>query len=588
VSKRIEEYALIGDRRSAALVACDGAIDWLCWPHFDSDACFAALLGDERHGSWRIAPRNEPRRTWRRYLGDTLVLETRHETAAGIVCVTDLMPIGTGHRAIIRRVTGEAGEVRMALDLALRFDYGSVPPWLRAEPRAVRAVVGPDLVVFRSPIDVDCENEHIVCEFTIGAGESITFTLQYGRSYESEPPAIDTTAAIAATARYWQEWADRFAAPTDWPEAVKRSLITLQALTDAEAGGIIAAPTTSLPEVPGGDRNWDYRYTWLRDSTFVLSAFLNAGYHDEARAWRDWLLRAAAGVPERLRTMYRGDGSRHIGHRDVPWLPGYDARPVRVGNPAADQFQLDIYGEVLDSLYMCERSGLNDRPWEMAIETAIVVHLERVWERPDQGIWESRGPPQHFTYSKAMAWVGIDRFLKLAQTRKMLGPACRRSLHRLHRDLHRRICRNGFNAVRNSFVQSFGSEVLDASLLLLPLVGFLPIDDARIAGTIAAIERELVEDGLVRRWSRANGPDEGAFIACTCWLADCLQMQGRTAEACGYFERVLALRNDVGLLSEEWDVRQRRMLGNFPQALSHLALINTALGLCGPVLQRCG
>ena len=273
MSKRIEEYALIGDRRSAALVACDGAIDWLCWPHFDSDACFAALLGDERHGSWRIAPRNEPRRTWRRYHGDTLVLETRHETAAGIVCVTDLMPIGTGHRAIIRRVTGEAGEVRMALDLALRFDYGSVPPWLRAEPRTVRAVVGPDLVVFRSPIDVDCENEHIVCEFTIGAGESITFTLQYGRSYESEPPAIDTTAAIAATARYWQEWADQFAAPTDWPKAVKRSLITLQALTDAEAGGIIAAPTTSLPEVPGGDRNWDYRYTWLRDSTFRAVGF---------------------------------------------------------------------------------------------------------------------------------------------------------------------------------------------------------------------------------------------------------------------------------------------------------------------------
>jgi GH15 family glucan-1,4-alpha-glucosidase len=590
LSKRIEDYALIGDRRSAALVARDGAIDWLCWPQFDSDACFAALLGDARHGSWRIAPSDKPRCTWRRYRGDTLILETRHETATGIVCVTDLMPIATAHRAIIRQITGEAGEVDMTLDLVLRFDYGSIPPRLRPEPRAVRGVVGPDLVLFRSPTDVICENDSIVCKFTIAAGESIIFLLQYGRSYEREPPPIDATAAIDATASYWQEWADRFTAPTDWPGAVKRSLITLQALTDAETGGIIAAPTASLPEVPGGNKNWDYRYTWLRDSTFALSAFLNAGYHGEARAWRDWLLRAAAGVPKRLRTMYRVDGSRHIDHRYVPWLPGYEgATPARVGNPAADQFQLDIYGEVLDSLYLCERSGLGDWPAELAIETAIGAHIEKVHDRPDQGIWESRGPAQHFTHSKVMAWVGLDRFLKLAQIQKSpSAPASRQSLEALRRDLHRRICRNGFSAARNSFVQSFGSEVLDASLLLLPLVGFLPIHDARIASTIASIERELVEDGLVRRWSRADGPDEGAFIACTCWLADCLQMQGRTEEARAYCERVLALRNDVGLLSEEWHVQQRRMLGNFPQALSHLALINTALRLCGPVLQRGG
>jgi GH15 family glucan-1,4-alpha-glucosidase len=589
VSKRIEDYALIGDRRSAALVARDGAIDWLCWPHFDSDACFSALLGDAPHGSWRIAPRDQPRRTWRRYREDTLILETRHETAAGVVCVADLMPIGTPHRAIIRQVTGEAGEVRMALALALRFDYGSIPPRLQVGPRLAHGIVGPDLVVFRSPIDIVCENDSIVCEFAIGVGASLTFILQYGHSYEPEPPPIDTTAAIAATARYWQEWADRFTTPTDWPGAVKRSLITLQALTDAETGGIIAAPTTSLPEVPGGDKNWDYRYTWLRDSTFALSAFLNAGYHGEARAWRDWLLRAAAGVPERLRTMFRGDGSRHIGHRDVPWLPGYDgATPVRVGNPAAEQFQLDIYGAVLDSLHLFERSGITGRSTEMATETAIVSHLEKVWDHPDQGIWETRGPAQHFTYSKVMAWAGIDRFLKLAQVRKISGAVCRQDLEQLRRDLHRRICRDGFNATRNSFVQSFGSEALDASLLLLPLVGFLPINDTRIAGTIAAIERELVEDRLVRRWSRGDGPDEGAFIACTCWLADCLEMQGRTTEARAYFERVLALRNDVGLLSEEWHVRQQRMLGNFPQALSHLALINTALRLCGPVLQRGG
>lgn len=587
MSKRIEDYALIGDRRGAALVARDGAIDWLCWPHFDSDACFAALLGDERHGSWRLAPRNRTHRSSRRYRGDTLILETRHETAAGMVLVTDLMPIGTVHRAIIRQITGEAGEVGMALDLALRFDYGSIPPRLWAEPRSVRGVVGPDLLVLRSPIDVTCDNEHVVCEFAIRAGETITFILQYGRSYDPEPPPLDATAAIAATASYWQEWADRFTIPTDWPQAVKRSLITLQALTDAATGGMIAAPTTSLPEVPGGDKNWDYRYTWLRDSTFALSAFLNAGYHAEARVWHDWLLRAAAAVPERLRTMYRVDGSRHIGHHEVPWLPGYEgATPVRVGNPAADQFQLDILGEVLESLHLCEQAALDDQPSDMAIETAIVRHLEKVWEHPDQGIWESREPAQHFTYSKVMAWVGIDRFLKLGETKNISSAASRRELEELRSDLHRRICRDGFNQRRNSFVQSFGSEMLDASLLLLPLVGFLSIDDARITGTIAAVERELVEDGLVRRWSPGDGPDEGAFIACTCWLADCLEMQGRAAEARVYFERVLALRNDVGLLSEEWHVRERRMVGNFPQALSHLALINTGLRLCGPVLQR--
>ncbi len=357
MSKRIEDYALIGDRRSAALVARDGAIDWLCWPHFDSDAWFAALLGDERHGRWKIAPRHEPHRNFRRYLGDTLILETRYETESGVVCITDLMPIGTKHRAVIRKVTGEAGEIEMVLDLALRFDYGNIPPWLRVEPRVARGVVGPDLVVFRSPIDIACIAERIVAEFTITAGESVTFTLQYGLSHEPEPSGIDLAAVVELTRKYWTQWAARFTAPTDWPGAVKRSLITLQALTDRETGGIVAAPTTSLPEVPGGKRNWDYRYTWLRDSTFALSAFLNAGYREEARAWRDWLLRAAAGAPEHLRTMYRVDGSRHIGQYDLPWLQGYDgASPVRVGNPAVDQFQLDIYGEVLE-LAASLRSG---------------------------------------------------------------------------------------------------------------------------------------------------------------------------------------------------------------------------------------
>jgi GH15 family glucan-1,4-alpha-glucosidase len=585
VSKPIADYALIGDRRSAALIARDGAIDWLCWPHFDSDACFAALLGDAGNGTWRIAPRELPQHTTRRYRGDTLILETRHRMVGGTVLVTDLMPIGTPHRTIVRQVTGEAGRVAMVLDLALRFDYGSIPPWLSAEPRIVRGVVGPDLVILRSPVDLGCNDERIVAEFVVSAGDCLKFSLQYGLSHESEPEPFDPEPAIAATEAYWREWIGKFRVHTDWPDAVKRSLITLQALTDAATGGIVAAPTTSLPEVPGGDKNWDYRYSWLRDSTFTLSAFLNAGYHEEARAWRDWLLRAVAGVPGRLRTMYRSDASRNIAPHEVSWLSGWEAAtPVHVGNPAADQFQLDIYGEVIDSLHLCEQAGLRDRPWEIAIETRLVAHIEKVWERPDQGIWESRAQPQHFTYSKVMAWVGIDRYLKL----KDIEPCRRRALHALRDTMHRRICREGFSVARDSFVQTFGSEKLDASLLLLPLVGFLPIDDPRIAGTITAIEQELVEDGLVRRWRRDAGPAEGAFIACTCWLADCLAMQGRHTEARAYLERVISLANDVGLLAEEWDTQSERLIGNFPQALSHLALINTALGLCGPVLQRGG
>ena len=566
-------------------MAHDGSIDWLCWPHFDSDACFAALLGDESHGSWRIAPVGSGKMT-RHYRGDTLILETRHETATGIVRVTDLMPIGTKYRAVIRQVTGERGEVAMACDLATRFDYGSIPPWLRAEARTVRGVVGPDLVVLRAPVDVECERDHIVAEFASKPGETLTFTLQYGIAHEPEPGPLDAAAAIAATDKYWLDWISGFHARTDWPGAVKRSLITLQALTEAETGGIIAAPTTSLPEVPDGQANWDYRYTWLRDSTFALTAFLNAGYREEAIGWRDWLLRTAAGVPGRLRTMYRHDGGRHTVPYDVDRIPGWENhRPVHVGNPAADPVQLDIYGEVLDSLHLCEQAGLDDRPWDIVVETELVSHLEKVWEKPDQGIWESRGPARHYTHSKVMAWVGVDRYLKL----KDIATPRRRELEGLRERMHATICRDGFDAARNSFVQTFDEpRMLDAALLMLPIVGFLPIDDPRVAGTIAAVEAELVEDGLVRRWKRDNGPNEGAFIACTCWLADCLGMQRRHREARTYLERVIGLANDVGLLSEEWDTQANRMLGNFPQALSHLALINTALGLCGPVLQRGG
>jgi GH15 family glucan-1,4-alpha-glucosidase len=559
----------------------------LCWPRFDSDACFAALLGDARHGCWQIAPRTLPLRVTRRYRGDTLILETEHTTAAGTVSVTDLMAMGTAHRTVVRQVAGRRGTVPMMLDLALRFDYGSIPPWLHVRSRTATGIVGPDLVIFRSPLDFVLCDDRVRAEFTIGAGDKLTFLLQYGSSHRPEPQAVDGDEAIATTEAYWREWAGRFVAPTDWPLAVKRSLITLCALTHAETGGMVAAPSASLPEVPGGTANWDYRYTWLRDSTFAITAFLNAGYLDEARAWRDWLLRTAAGMPRRLQPAYRFDGARHICRRKIARLPGYQgARPIRIGNAAATQFQLDVYGEVLDSLYLCEQAGLADRPWDIRIEDSIVAAIEKTWEAPDQGIWESRGPARQFTYSKAMAWVGVDRFLKSGSSLKCLDAARRHELERLREEMHRRICSECFSTARNSFVSASDSERLDASLLLLPIVGFLPATDPRIIGTVRAVENELVEDGLVRRWRPSEGPCDGMFLPCTCWLADCLGMLGRKPDARRYFERVLALANDVGLLSEEWSPANRRMIGNFPQALAHLAVVNTALGLCGPVLQR--
>jgi GH15 family glucan-1,4-alpha-glucosidase len=590
MSTRIEDYALIGDRRSAALVSRDGSVDWLCWPRFDSDACFAALLGDERHGRWRIAPAFGTAATTRRYRPDTLILETRHASPGGTAKVTGLMPMGLKDSAIIRQVVGESGEVVFALDLALRFDYGGEAPWIRAAPREIIGVVGPDLVILRADVDLEVRDGRVAADFSVKAGQTVSFVLQYGRSYASPPAAPDLRAAILQTERYWRGWAQRFDRPTDWPDAVRRSLLTLQALSHEETAGLVAAPTSSLPEIPGGSANWDYRYSWLRDSTFTLCALLNAGYRDEALAWRDWLLRVAAGAPERMRTAYRVDGARQFGERQIAWLQGYEgASPVRVGNAAASQFQLDIFGEVLDSLYVVEQAGLSDRAWGIEVEQAIVDHLEKVWRQPDQGIWESREAPENFTYSKVMAWVGVDRFVKSQRGGRIVDQARRRRLEALRAEIHQEICRNGFSPARNSFVRAYGSDEIDASLLLLPLVGFVPVTDARMAATIAAIERELVEDGLVyRREQSAGGRQQGAFIACTCWLADCLRMQGRDREARACLERVLALRNDVGLLSEEWDTRTGRMLGNFPQALSHLALVNTALGLCGPVLQRGG
>lgn len=591
MSTPLEDYALIGDRRSAALVSRGGSIDWLCWPRFDSDACFAALLGDERHGFWRIAPTDTSGHATWQYRADTMIVETRHATAEGTVRVTDFMPLHSRNSAVIRQITGETGTVAMMCDFRPRFDYGRMTPWRRTERRLVTAVVGPDLLRLRADVDLESLADRVTSRFTVRAGETLTFDLQYGLSYEDEPGLIDIAAALRETEKYWREWVGRFDKPTAWPDTVKRSLLSLQALTHKRTGGLVAAPTMGLPEIAGGPANWDYRYSWVRDSSFALAAFLNAGFDGEAAAWREWLLRAVAGEPEHMRTMYRFDGARHIGHYTIPWLPGYEgARPIHVGNAAATQRQLDIYGEVLDAMLHAARAGIDEsRPWSIRVEEDILDHLERIWCEPDHGIWELRGEPRQYTYSKAMAWVAADRFVKLSHTRKNGDAARAERATRLRDAIHQSVCRDGYNRDRKSFVEEFGSDELDASLLRLPAIGFLPADDPRIAGTIAAIEAELVDDGLVRRLHRRrqNG-SEGAFIACTCWLADCLAMQGRHKEATQYFERTLALQNDLGLLSEEWDLRRKRLTGNFPQALSHLAVINTALRLSGSVSNRDG
>jgi len=590
MSKKIEDYALIGDRRSAALVACDGSIDWLCWPRFDSDACFAALVGDERHGCWRLAPQGDILRTERRYRPDTLILESRHVTPHGVVLVTDLMPTAAECRTIIRHVDGEAGEVAMELLLRPRFDYGRRRPWQRCEHDRAIAIVGPDRLTLHSGVALEQVGDAAVARFNVAQGQSVSFTLQYSLSTEGEPPAVDSPALTAATERYWRQWISRFDTGHEWSEAIKRPLIVLKALAHADSGGILGAPTLGLPEIPRGSANWDYRYAWLRDSTFTLSALLHAGFAEEARQWRDWLLRAIGGDPAEMRTMYRLDGAIHIEASEMPWLPGYDfARPVHVGNRAANQFQLDIYGEVLNALYLVEQMGGNGRPfdqsWDREAEDGIAAHLGKIWRRPDKGIWESRDEPRHYTYSKVMAWVGIDRFLKLAHGR--LAGDRKRELEALRGAIHAEICDHAFMPGRNRFGAAYGSDELDAALLRLPLVGFLAPHDPRIVGTIEAIERELTEGGLVRRRPRkSDRPDEGAFLACTGWLADCLAMQGREAEARAYFERLLAVRNDVGLLAEEFDPRTQRLMGNFPQTISHVALINTALRLNGVIPKR--
>ena len=592
----IEDYALIGDCETAALVGRDGSIDWLCWPRFDSDACFAALLGTPEHGRWLIAPQSVTR-TSRQYRGDTLILETRFETPDGVIKLVDFMPPRGGHSHLVRLVIGESGCVKVRSELIVRFGYGSLIPWVHSqEDGTLRAIGGPDQVVLRTPVKLQGKDKRTVAEFTVEKGDVVPFTLTYAPSHLAPPDPTDFAAALSATEEFWKQWSGRARIEPGEPrEAVMRSLITLKALTHAPTGGIVAAPTTSLPETLGGIRNWDYRFCWLRDATLSLLALMNAGYYEEAGAWREWLLRAVAGEPAQAQIMYSITGERRLTEWQIDWLPGYEgAKPVRIGNGAHGQIQIDVYGEVMDALYQAQRGGLASSADAWALQEALLSHLEQVWRNPDRGIWEGRGPERHFTFSKVMAWVAFDRGARLAQEFGLSGPVERWS--QIAQEIHAEVCAKGYDPQLGSFVQSYGSKWLDGSLLLIPTTGFLPADDPRIQGTVRAIEGRLLSNGFVMRHDPAEGETglaqgEGAFLACSFWLADALVLLGRADEGRSLFERLLTLRNDVGLLSEEYDVGAKRLVGNFPQAFSHIALINTAHNvarIAKPAEQRAG
>ncbi|HEU4662774.1 MAG TPA: glycoside hydrolase family 15 protein [Dokdonella sp.] len=581
---RIEDYGLIGDCETAALVGRDGSIDWLCWPRFDSDACFAALLGDADNGRWRIHPRAAAHACTRAYRGATLVLETTLETRTGRVTLVDFMPPRGACPDIVRIVRGERGRVPMTMELVPRFGYGAQVPWLvRLDDGALRAIAGPDSVTLRTPVGVRGDGERMTAAFTVEAGDTVPFVLTYARSHEEPPRPIDPHVALAQTEAFWTRWIERFEGKGPWGKDIRRSLITLKALTYAPTGGIVAAPTTSLPEQLGGTRNWDYRYCWVRDATLSLLAMMNAGFFEEAAAWRDWLLRAVAGNPRQMQIMYGIAGERRLTEWSVPWLAGYEgATPVRVGNAAHAQLQLDVYGELMDTLHHARRGSLTGDASAWALQRALLAHLETIWREPDAGIWEGRGDPAAFTYSRVMAWVAFDRAVKSVERIGLDGPVAR--WRRLRTRIHREVCTKGYDRGRGTFVRAYGSSDLDASLLLMPQLGFLPPDDPRIVGTVAAIERKLVRRGFVLRYDSAEADDglpagEGAFLACSFWLADAYTMLGRHRDARRLFERLLAIRNDLGLLSEEYDVDARRLVGNFPQAFSHIALVNTALNL---------
>ncbi|AYN42031.1 glycoside hydrolase family 15 protein [Streptomyces dangxiongensis] len=591
MNPRIEDYALIGDEQSAALIGRDGSVDWLCLPRFDSGACFARLLGDENHGHWRIAPEGTDTCTRRAYRSDTLVLDTEWETSDGTVRVTDLMPQRGRAPDVVRIVEGISGRVTVRSTLRLRFDYGSVMPWMRRADGHRVAVAGPDSAWLRTEPAVDTwgEDHATHARFTVEEGERIAFVLTWHPSHEKRPPLIDPYEALEHSVTDWRRWARRCRYDGPHRDAVVRSLITLKALTYAPTGGIVAAATTSLPEQPGGVRNWDYRYCWLRDSTLTLGALLTAGYQEEAEAWRDWLLRAVAGDPADLQIMYGVAGERRLPETELPWLPGFaDSAPVRTGNGAVDQLQLDVYGEVMDSLSLARGSGLPTKPHMWAMQRALLRYLETAWRQPDEGLWEVRGGRRHFVHSKVMVWVAFDRAVRTMERHPRLGGDLE-GWRALRDEVHREVCEKGFDRERNTFTQYYGSRGLDAALLLIPRVGFLPPDDPRVVGTVDAIRDDLGHGGFLRRYdTRDAGSEidglpgaEGTFVACSFWLADALHRTGRTEEARELFDRLVGLCNDVGLLAEEYDPVDGRLLGNYPQAFSHIGLVNTALTLFG-------
>jgi GH15 family glucan-1,4-alpha-glucosidase len=578
---RIEDYGLIGDCETAALVGRDGSIDWLCWPAFDSDACFAALLGTHRNGRWLISPAEEVIKSSRRYWDNTLILETRFETANGIVALIDFMPPRGKASDVVRLVRGVAGKVKLEMQLVIRFDFGVDIPWVRrTEDGSLLAIAGQDMAVLRTPVETRGEDLTTVAGFEVSEGEMIPFVLTYGPSHLPLPEPIDPAQALRDTEDFWTEWSSRCTYAGEHRDLVMRSLITLKALTYAPTGGIVAAPTTSLPEKLGGQRNWDYRYCWLRDATFTLLALMNSGYTEEALAWHNWLLRAAAGWPANMQIMYGIFGQRRLLEWEADWLSGYEgSRPVRIGNAAHAQLQLDVYGELIDVFYQSRLAELklDNKTWALA--RAVLEHLEEVWDEPDHGIWERRGQPRHYVSSKVMTWVGFDRAIKGAE--KFGFPAPLDRWRSLRDQICRDVCENGFDSRQNAFVESYGSQLLDASILLLPAVGFLPASDPRVSGTIAAIEKYMMRDGFVlrhdpREVSDEKQPIEGAFLACSLWLADAYVLAGDVGKAQALFERVVAVANDLGLLAEEYDPGVGRQTGNFPQALTHIALINTA------------
>jgi GH15 family glucan-1,4-alpha-glucosidase len=592
---RIEDYAVIGDTETTALVGIDGSIDWLCLPRFDSAACFAALLGTHDNGHWCIAPAASPIRTTRRYRPGTLVLETEFTTPEGVVRLIDCMPVRGQNPDVVRIVEGVSGRVPMHMDLVMRFDYGLTVPWVRRLDGGIRAIAGPAALQLRTPVPTRGEDLTTTADFSVGPGDRVPFVLTGGPSHLPPPDPIDAEQALAETDAWWREWSDRCRTPDMHREGVLRSLITLKALTYAPTGGIVAASTTSLPEQLGGVRNWDYRYCWLRDATFTLYSLMMAGYEAEAVAWRDWLLRAVAGAPSQLQILYGAAGERRLNEYELDWLAGYEgSKPVRVGNAASTQFQLDVYGEVVDSLYQARRAGIPADPSALDLEMALMEFLEGNWREPDEGIWEVRGPRRHFTHSKVMAWVAADRAARSIEEFQLPGSADR--WRALGADIHAEVCAHGYDADRKTFTQSFDRPELDASLLMTALVGFLPASDDRVIGTVAAVQRHLVRDGFVYRYGEdSQGTIDGlpggenAFLPCTFWLADNLILQGRIDEATAIHTRLSGLANDVGLLSEEYDPTAKRLMGNFPQAFTHVAHVNTCHNLAmatGPARDR--